>query len=139
MTAFSQRGLVAEWGISWLLPRLVGTAVALDLLFSSRKVSGAEAVNLGLVNAALPRADVLAYAQQYVRDLAATSSPTSMAIMKKQVYQQVHAGLLTAEREARALMAGSFGRADFAEGVSSFLERRPPKFERLPRQAAGER
>jgi enoyl-CoA hydratase/carnithine racemase len=139
MTAFSHRGLVAEWGISWLLPRLVGTAVALDLLFSSRKVSGAEAVNLGLVSAALPREDVLAYAQQYVRDLAATSSPTSMAIMKQQVYQQVHAGLLSAEREARELMAGSFGRPDFAEGVSSFLERRPPKFERLPRQAAGER
>ena len=82
---------------------------------------------------------MLAYAQQYVRDLAATSSPTSMAIMKQQVYQQVHAGLLSAEREARELMAGSFGRPDFAEGVSSFLERRPPKFERLPRQAAGER
>ncbi len=138
MTAFSQRGLVGEWGISWLLPRLAGTAVALDLLFSSRKVTGAEAVNLGLVNAALPRDDVLAYAQQYVRDLAATSSPASMAIMKKQVYQQMHAGLLSAEREARELMVGSFGRPDFGEGVSSFLERRPPQFERLPQQAAEE-
>jgi enoyl-CoA hydratase/carnithine racemase len=131
MTAFAQRGLIAEWGISWMLPRLAGTAVALDLLFSSRKISGTEAAALRVVNAALPRADVLPHAQQYVRDLAATSSPTSMAIMKRQVYQQMHAGLLAAEREARGLMIESFGRPDFREGVSSFVERRAPQFERL--------
>jgi len=136
MTAFAQRGLVAEWGISWLLPRLVGPAVALDLLFSSRKVSGTEAAGLGLVNAALPTAEVLPHAQQYVRDLAETSSPASMAIMKRQVYQQMHTGLLAAEREARDLMMASFTRPDFREGVSSFLERRPPHFERLAGQAA---
>ena len=132
LTAFAQRGLIAEWGISWLLPRLTGTAVALDLLLSSRKVTGAEAARLGLVNEALPAKDVLGHAQQYVRDLAATSSPASMAIMKRQVYQQMHAGLLAAEREARQLMLESFGRPDFAEGVQSFLERRPPRFGRLP-------
>ncbi|HKR71867.1 MAG TPA: enoyl-CoA hydratase-related protein [Streptosporangiaceae bacterium] len=132
LTAFAQRGLVAEWGISWLLPRLTSTAIALDLLFSSRKVTGADAARMGLVNVALPAADVLGYAQQYVRDLAATSSPASMAIMKRQVYQQVHAGLLAAEHEARQLMTESFGRPDFAEGVQSFLERRPPRFGRLP-------
>jgi enoyl-CoA hydratase/carnithine racemase len=137
MTAFAQRGLIAEWGTSWLLPRLVGTAVALDLLFSSRKITGVEAAALRLVNAALPRDDVLTHAQQYVRDLAATSSPASMAIMKRQVYQQLHAGVLAAEREARALMTESFGRPDFREGVSSFLERRPPRFERLSRAQAG--
>jgi enoyl-CoA hydratase/carnithine racemase len=136
MTAFAQRGLVAEWGTSWLLPRLAGTAVALDLLFSSRKVSGTEAAALGVVNAAMPAAEVLPYAQQYVRDLAATSSPASMAIMKRQVYQQMHAGLLAAEREARQLMMDSFSRPDFREGVSSFLERRQPQFERLAQGAA---
>ena len=131
MTAFSQRGLIAEWGISWLLPRLVGTAAALDLLFSSRKVTGEEAARMGLVNAALPREDVLAHAQEYVRGLAATSSPASMAIMKRQVYQQLHAGMLAAEQEARELMLESFGRPDFKEGVQSFVERRPPAFPRL--------
>jgi enoyl-CoA hydratase/carnithine racemase len=131
MTAFAQRGLIAEWGSSWLLPRLIGTAAALDLLFSSRKVTGTECATLRLVNAALPAQDVLPHAQQYVRDLAATSSPTSMAVMKRQVYQQLHPGLLAAEREARELMLESFARPDFAEGVSSYLERRPPRFERL--------
>jgi enoyl-CoA hydratase/carnithine racemase len=130
-TSFSQRGLIAEWGISWLLPRLTGTAVALDLLFSSRKISGTEAAALRVVNAALPRDQVLAHAQQYVRDLAATTSPASLAIMKRQVYQQLHAGLLGAEREAHQLMLESFGRPDFREGVNSYLERRPPAFERL--------
>ncbi len=131
MTAFAQRGLVAEWGTSWLLPRLAGTAVALDLLFSSRKITGTEAASLRVVNAALPRADVLPHAQQYVRDLAASSSPISMAIMKRQVYQQMHAGLLAAENEARSLMLESFSRPDFREGVASFVERRPPAFDRL--------
>jgi len=134
LTAFAQRGLIAEWGISWLLPRLTGTAVALDLLFSSRKITGSEAASLGVVNAARPAGEVLAHAQQYVRDLAATSSPASMAIMKRQVYQQMHAGMLNAEREARELMLASFGRPDFAEGVRSFVERRPPAFGRLPAQ-----
>jgi enoyl-CoA hydratase/carnithine racemase len=132
LTAFAQRGLIAEWGISWLLPRLTGTAVALDLLFSSRKVTGAEAARLGLVNAAMPAGEVLGHAQQYVRDLAATSSPASMAIMKRQVYQHMHAGMLAAEHEARQLMLESFARPDFGEGVQSFLERRPPRFGRLP-------
>jgi enoyl-CoA hydratase/carnithine racemase len=137
MTAFSQRGLVAEWGTSWLLPRLVGTAVSLDLLFSSRKINGTEAAALRVVNAALPRADILPHAQQYVRDLAASSSPASMAIMKRQVYQQMHAGLLAAETEARRLMLESFSRPDFREGVASFVERRPPAFVRLSVQPAG--
>jgi enoyl-CoA hydratase/carnithine racemase len=132
MTAFSQRGLVAEWGTSWMLPRLVGTAVTLDLLFSSRKITGTDAAAMGLVNAALPTDQVLAHAQQYVRDLAATSSPASMAIMKRQVYQQLHAGLLAAEREAHALMLESFQRPDFREGVQSYLDKRPPQFGRLP-------
>jgi enoyl-CoA hydratase/carnithine racemase len=131
-TSFSQRGLIAEWGISWLLPRLAGTAVALDLLFSSRKVTGTEAAALRVVNAALPRDQVLAHARQYVRDLAATASPASLAVMKRQVYQQMHGGLLGAEREARELMLESFGRPDFREGVQAYLDRRPPSFGRVP-------
>jgi enoyl-CoA hydratase/carnithine racemase len=132
LTAFAQRGLIAEWGLSWLLPRLVGPAVALDLLFSSRKVDGREALALGLVNEVVPADDLVDRATGYVRDLAERSSPTSMAIMKRQVYEQLHAGLGPAELEARQLMLESFGRPDFTEGVRSFLDKRPPKFQRLP-------
>ncbi|MGH9084672.1 MAG: enoyl-CoA hydratase [Acidimicrobiales bacterium] len=131
LTAFTQRGLIAEWGLSWLLPRLVGSAAALDLLLSSRRVSGTEAASMGLVNAALPAGEVLAHSQRYVRDLAERCSPTSMAIMKRQVYGQLHAGLGEAETESQRLMVESFGRPDFKEGVRSFLEKRPPAFPRL--------
>ena len=130
-TSFSQRGLIAEWGIAWLLPRLAGPAVALDLLFSARKIDGKEAERLGLVNRVLPANEVAPAAQQYVRELAERCSPTSMAIMKRQVYQQLHAGLGPAEREAQALMLETFTRPDFREGVQSYMERRPPKFEPL--------
>jgi enoyl-CoA hydratase/carnithine racemase len=136
LTAFAQRGLIAEWGLGWLLPRLAGSAVALDLLFSSRKVSGTECASLGLVNAALPADQVLAHAQDYVRRLAATSSPASMAVMKRQVYEHLHAGLGPAEREAQRLMVESFGRPDFTEGVQSFLQKRPPAFPRLETRVA---
>jgi enoyl-CoA hydratase/carnithine racemase len=130
-TAFAERGLIAEWGISWLLPRLTGPAIALDLLYSARKITGREAAALGVVNAAMPTDQVLNHAKEYVEGLAARCSPTSLAIMKRQVNQQTFAGLGEAEREARALMLESFARADFAEGVASFLEKRPARFERL--------
>jgi enoyl-CoA hydratase/carnithine racemase len=130
-TSFSQRGLIGEWGIAWLLPRLIGSAAALDLMFSARKVKGPEAMQLGLVNRVLPADEVAKAAQDYIRELAATASPTSMAIMKRQVYQQLHAGLGPAEKEAQKLMVESFGRPDFKEGVQSYLQRRPPNFERI--------
>lgn len=131
VTAFARRGLVAEWGLSWLLPRLVGAGAAMDLLISSRKVLGEEAARLGVVNAAMPKEEVLPRSRAYIEEIAATCSPTSIAIMKRQVYQQLHAGLGPAEREAQQLMLESFIRPDFREGVTSFLEKRQPSFERI--------
>jgi enoyl-CoA hydratase/carnithine racemase len=131
VTAFARRGLIAEWGLSWLLPRLVGTATAMDLLVSSRKVRGDEAARLGVVNAAMPRELVVPHSRAYIEEIAASCSPTSIAVIKRQVYQQLHAGLGPAEREAQQLMLESFTRPDFREGVSSFLEKRPPRFDRL--------
>jgi enoyl-CoA hydratase/carnithine racemase len=131
LTAFSQRGLIAEWGLSWLLPRLVGPAVALDLLFSSRRVKGEEAFSLGLANYLVPAEDLLTFCREYIENLARTCSPTSMAIMKRQVYEQLHRGLGAAEAESQELMLESFGRPDFKEGVQSFLEKRQPSFGRF--------
>jgi enoyl-CoA hydratase/carnithine racemase len=130
-TAFSRRGLVAEWGISWLLQRLVGTAHALDLLFSARKIDAVEAERIGLVNRVVPHDELLPFVRAYAEDLAANCSPASMAIMKRQVWQHWTASLDAAEREAVQLMLESFTRPDFREGVTSFLEKRPPRFPRI--------
>jgi enoyl-CoA hydratase/carnithine racemase len=132
VTAFAQRGLIAEWGLSWLLPRLVGPAVAMDLLLSSRRVGGEEALRLGLLNEMVPAEELLPRCRAYVQHLADSCSPASMAIMKQQVNRYFQAGIGAAEADAERLMAESFGRPDFAEGVQSFLERRPPNFRRLP-------
>jgi enoyl-CoA hydratase/carnithine racemase len=132
LTAFAQRGLIAEWGLSWLLPRLVGPAVAMDLLLSSRKVRGEEAHAIGLANYLVQPVELLSFCRSYIEQLAASSSPTSMAIMKRQVYQQLHQGLGVADAQAGKLMTESFSRSDFKEGVKSFLEKRPPSFSRLP-------
>ena len=131
LTAFAQRGLIAEWGLGWLLPQLVGPSAALDLLMSSRRVGGEEAYRLGLLDHLVGRDELLPFARQYVEQLAASCSPASIAVMKQQVVRHLHRGLGAAEAESQRLMVESFSRPDFAEGVRSFIEKRPPQFRRL--------
>ena len=88
---------------------------------------------MGLVNAAMPAEEVVAHSQRYVTDLAASCSPGSLAVMKRQVYEQLMAPLGSSERDAHRRMTESFQGPDFKEGVNSFLEKRPPKFPRLGR------
>jgi enoyl-CoA hydratase/carnithine racemase len=130
-TAFARRGLVAEHGISWILPRLVGPARALDLLLSGRVVLGREAVELGLCNRATPAETVLEETLAYARELARQCSPASMATMKRQVYAALSQPLEEALADADRLMLESFSGPDFVEGVASFVERRDPSFAAL--------
>jgi enoyl-CoA hydratase/carnithine racemase len=127
-TAFARRGLVAEHGISWVLPRLIGPARALDLLLSGRVVLGREAAALGLVNRALPAETLLEQTIAYARELAVQCSPASMATMKRQVYADLDRDLDDALARADRLMLKSFSAPDFVEGVASFVERRDPAF-----------
>ena len=127
-TAFARRGLVAEYGSSWLLPRLVGTSRALDLLASGRVFTSEEALQLGLVSRVLPPDDLLPAAQAYASELAASCSPASMAVMKEQVYRAWDESLAEAVARADGLMVQSLSGVDFVEGVTSYVERRSPTF-----------
>jgi len=127
-TAFAQRGLIAEHGVSWLLPRLVGSAHALDLLLSARKFDGVEAERIGLVNRAFPAESLMDETMAYARALAETVSPRSMAVMKAQLWASPFQDFNTAIALADAEMAKSFGTEDFREGVAHFVEKRAPRF-----------
>jgi enoyl-CoA hydratase/carnithine racemase len=127
-TAFSRRGLVAEYGLAWVLPKLVGQARAMDLLLSGRTFTGAEAYELGLVSRAVPAETLMEQTLAYARDLAVHSSPASMAVIKRQIWGDWLITLDESATTAVRLMVESFGRPDFTEGIASFLERRPPAF-----------
>ena len=127
-TAFSKRGLIAEHGISWLLPRLIGFAAAADLLFSSRKVDAAEALTLGLVTRVFPAAEFEAGVMAYAKMLANDVSPRSLREMKRELWNAQFESLGEAIAAADADMAGSFASEDFKEGVAHFLEKRPARF-----------
>lgn len=127
-TAFVRRGLVAEHGASWLLPRLVGQARALDLLLSGRVIVAEEALEMGLVNRVVPKESLLETATAYARDMAVNCSPAAMSVIKSQVYRDLELPLKEALEKANHLMLQSTQHADLKEGVNSFLEKRPPKF-----------
>lgn len=128
-TAFAARGLIAEHGISWLLPRLVGEAAALDMLFTARKFLGVEAERLGLVNRALPGEQLMDHVRGVARHLAHEVSPRSVAVMKRQARAAYFQNFEEALAVGDAEMAKSFKTFDFKEGVDSFVERRPPAFQ----------
>ncbi|HEV3034180.1 MAG TPA: enoyl-CoA hydratase [Solirubrobacteraceae bacterium] len=130
-TAFARRGLIAEHGISWILPRLVGPARALDLLLSGRVVFAEEAQTLGLVNRVLAPDRLLDAALDYAHELVVNCSPASMATIKRQVYADLQRDLPGALADADKLMLASFAAPDFVEGVTSFVERRDPRFAAL--------
>ena len=130
-TAFSRRGLVAEHGASWLLPRLIGPARALDLLWTARRFDGEEAARLGLAERLCEPGTAAAAARAYLEDLAANVSPTSIKVIKQQVWRQLNMSFAAAMEETNHAMEQSLLRPDFREGVRSFLEQRPPVFQRL--------
>jgi enoyl-CoA hydratase/carnithine racemase len=128
-TSFARRGLPAEYGLAWLLPRLVGMGSALDLLLSGRTIMADEAKDMGLIHRIVDEGSVLDYALAYATDLATNCSPTSMAAIKRQVWTQLEYRFELAYEEAKQLMTQAIRSHDFAEGVTSFTERRKPEFD----------
>ncbi|WP_454741993.1 enoyl-CoA hydratase [Cupriavidus necator] len=127
-TAFAKRGLIAEHGIAWMLPRVVGPGHAADLLYSARKVCAAEALQMGLVNRLFEADSLMAETLRYADDLAENVSPRSIRVIKDQLWEVPFQDLAQATRTANEAMYESIQSEDFTEGVAHFVERRAARF-----------
>jgi enoyl-CoA hydratase/carnithine racemase len=118
-----------EFGLSWLLPRIVGLTRAADILLSSRIFTAEEGYEMGLLNAVLPPEELAERVRDYARGLATTVAPTSLAVTKRQLYRD----LLTSDpaasvRDAEQTMTAMMGEPEYREGVAALREKRPPRF-----------
>ncbi len=131
-TVFSKRGLIAEHGMSWLLPRQLGASRALDLLWSSRKVGAEEALRIGLADRVVPDGQLLDAVRAYAEELKAVASPRALATIKSQVYRHLSESFRPAVDDTDRLMTEALRHPDAREGAQSFVERRPPRFAAWP-------
>ncbi|MEW1779509.1 enoyl-CoA hydratase-related protein [Streptomyces sp. NPDC086777] len=129
VTSFAQRGVVAEHGLTYLLGAVAGAGHARDLLLSSRVIDGRDAVRMGLATRAVPRAQVVEAAMAYATTIADTCSPTSLAVIKRQFRRDFLADYQRAAAHDLGLLAEAFRGADFVEGVSSYRQKRSPRFQ----------
>ena len=127
-TSHGKLNLPPEYGLSWILPRMIGLTRANDLLLTSRVVLAEEALTMGLVNAVLPADELMAYTYNYVRKMITTVSPGSLRETKRQIYTDLHRDVRSAVADAAALLERMATEPDFVEGVSAFLEKRLPRW-----------
>jgi enoyl-CoA hydratase/carnithine racemase len=134
-TAFARRGLAGEYGVTWLLPRVVGMGRATDLLLSSRVIDADEALRMGLVNVVVEApagggdgGDVVGSALEYARDMARHCAPTSLAMLRHQLQADSQSDFGTALTAAYRAMTAAVEGAAFREGLDSFVADRPPVF-----------
>jgi enoyl-CoA hydratase/carnithine racemase len=131
VTIFSKRGLIAEHGTSWIVPRLVGAGAALDLLWSPRKIDAAEAYRIGLVQQVVEPDGLQDAARRYVVELAESASPASLADTKRLVYRGFGTAYPAALEEIDAVQYAALDRVDAKEGAAALIEKRAPSFPRL--------
>ena len=129
-TAHGKLNVPAEYGLSWLLPRLMGVTRANDLLLSSRIFLTDEAFEMGLLNALLEPDELLPHTYEYARRLIDEVSPGSLRETKRQIYTDLHRDVGSAVREADSLLERMMTEADYREAVAAYLEKRPPRWSR---------
>ena len=127
-TAFSKRGLVPEYGLAWLLPRLIQPSKAFDLLYSARLVDADEALDMGMVDKVLPTNELMPAVMDYARELAKSVSPRSNRVVKEMIYQGLDQGFDQAMAQCLEQMAEAQKSDDFKEGISAWKDKRVPNF-----------
>lgn len=134
-SSFSKRGLIAEAGTAWILPKLVGVDAAFDILWSSRRIYGLEAKEMKLATRVCRDEDLLQDTVSYINDLAENCSPASIAGMKGQLYRDLFRDPTESFKEAHQMMKATLRTDDFREGVKSFVEKRKPEFPAIGKNA----
>lgn len=127
-TAHGKLNLPAEYGLSWLLPRMIGLTRANELLLSSRVFLAEEALSLGIVNAVHPPEQVLAETRAYARELVARVAPNSLRQTRWQIYRDLHRDVAAAVVDSERLLDEMMREPDYREGVAAFRDKRAPRW-----------
>jgi enoyl-CoA hydratase/carnithine racemase len=125
---FTRRGLTPEDGINWILPRLVGIGMAVELQITGRFVDAPEALAIGLVNHLVPDGQALDKAREIAFELARNCSPVAVMEGKRLAYQGLACDLQTAVASCGEATDRMYLSEDFKEGIKAFAQRRPPRF-----------
>jgi len=127
-TAHGKIGLPPEYGASWMLPRIVGTTRAMELLLTSRVFLAEEALDIGFLNGVVERENLLDHALDYAEKLAASVAPSSLQVTRQQVYLDLHRDIGTSVSESLRLLGEMMGAEDYRQGVKALVEKRPPDY-----------
>jgi len=133
---FARRGMVLETAASFFLPRIAGISKSLEWCMSGRMVAAAEALQHGLVTAMVPQAELLTEARRLAHEIVDNAAPVSVALVRQMLWRGL--GMTHPMEAHRIESRGIYARArtaDAAEGVKSFLEKRPPDF---PNRVSGD-
>jgi enoyl-CoA hydratase/carnithine racemase len=125
-TAHGKLNLPAEYGLSWMLPKIVGLGRANDLLLTSRVFTSDEALTLGFVNQIFEPAELVAQTVAYAHQLIASVSPNSLRQTRGQIYKDLHRDVASAVIESERLIEDMAMEEDFKEGIAALVEKRPP-------------
>ncbi len=127
-TAHGKLGLPAEYGLSWLLPKIMGTTRAMEVLLSSRVFLADEALELGFLNKVLPEDELLPYVLSYAEDLASSVAPTSLQETRRQVYLDMHRPIGDSVTESIRLLNDMMATPEYKQGVKALVNKEPPGF-----------
>ena len=127
-TAHGKLNLPAEYGLSWVLPRLVGLGRANDLLLTSRVFYSEEALTMGLVNQMFDSVNIVQQARGYLHEMVRAVSPNSIKQTRWQIYKDLHRDAASSVEDSEKLLKEMMKEQDYQEGVQAFLDKRNPKW-----------
>ena len=127
-TAHGKLNLPAEYGLSWVLPRLVGLGRANDLLLTSRVFYSEEALTMGLVNQLFDSVNIVQQARGYLHEMVRAVSPNSIKQTRWQIYKDLHRDAASSVEDSEKLLKEMMREQDYQEGVQAFLDKRDPKW-----------